>query len=142
MLKKMELELSGSEEGGVLYAYTDGDGTIKVGRTNCLQRRMEEWDKGCPNPNRIWLGFVETNYSHRLGKLFSWGETGIKNDSEALVHLRLKIVGLRRDPMYCLNCSRNHVEKFDAPGGADLVWREIVKPIAEELARFLEALYD
>ncbi len=69
------------------------------------------------------------------------GGTGIECVSEALVHLRLKVVGLRRDPMYCLNCSRNHVEKFNAPGGADLVWREIVKPIAEELARFLKVLY-
>ena len=66
--RKMQQELSASDCGGVIYAYTDGDGTIKVGRTNDLERRMREWDTKCPNPMRRWLGYVETAYSHQLGK--------------------------------------------------------------------------
>ena len=68
MWRQLQSNLSIRKTSGFIYAYTDGDGKIKVGRMNCLERRIREWDTQCPNPNRVWLGWIWTNYSHRLGK--------------------------------------------------------------------------
>ena len=35
--------------------FFDGNAIFKLGKTNDLFRRIQEWDLYCPNPDRIWL---------------------------------------------------------------------------------------
>ena len=110
---------------GFIYVFWDKEhfGKVKIGRTNNLKRRLEEWNKDC---NREHMYHP---VSRREGLQMMPHVSRI----ERLIHLELKECRKQR---YCSSCNKNHTEWFDV--GEALVteiynkWKEWImrKPYA------------
>ncbi|KAJ3925493.1 MAG: hypothetical protein NXY57DRAFT_1044056 [Lentinula lateritia] len=105
--------ISDADGEGYLYAYVHFD-TWKVGMSNNVIRRREEWDRDCPDVWRVWLPPI-------------W--VANRRKAEALAHLLLEMACIDRPRVYCQCCQRTHTELFIFCGPWPIVWITTIYPI-------------
>ncbi|KAE9397610.1 hypothetical protein BT96DRAFT_995709 [Gymnopus androsaceus JB14] len=94
--------------------FFDGNAIFKLGKTNNLFRRIQEWDLYCPNPDRIWLEAF-------------WVLNAIR--TESLLHIALEELCEQR-PRYICKCGIAHIEKFGFKGLLPLVtYEKRIRPL-------------
>jgi hypothetical protein len=93
---------------GFIYVFWDKEnfGKVKIGRTNDLERRLKEWDRGCKR----------THMYHPASQRGELSKIPHVNRIERLIHIELKEFRKQR---HCQSCNKNHQEWFDV--GEDLV---------------------
>ncbi|KAK7059996.1 hypothetical protein R3P38DRAFT_3168456 [Favolaschia claudopus] len=121
---------SATDGPGVVYWFRivneDHSTEYKAGRTNCVPRRLGEWEKQC-NPSTFEvIAEIQTQYAKKL-------------EAESVVHRYFKVQDCWILPYPCSSCGVRHREKFEIDGVGGI---EVVREITESLGRLVDGEYE
>ncbi|KAG0045775.1 hypothetical protein BGZ83_009007 [Gryganskiella cystojenkinii] len=153
--KAMERPVSDTDKPGYIYAYhlletrqTDTHTLFKVGRTDNVFRRMNEWSDKCGSPPRLIEVFPEQGSlaphdDNDLSETASNGAgdndvTGLRcrysHRVERLIHIELKPF---HDKDHVCECKTNHREWFKVPHQPGLKDSQQIKQSWEQIRRVI-----
>ncbi|KAK7022858.1 hypothetical protein VNI00_014247 [Paramarasmius palmivorus] len=121
---KMKMKPSKADKRGSIYVLERKEGTgrlWKVGRSNCVPRRVKEWNRLCKG------------HGYKLRD--SW-EVRWAGKMERCVHLALMDLGFRRLIFRCSGCGKRHRELFWSPYNDSRTMEiigEVIKGLEEEM---------